>query len=364
MRLTDVLAVALLVGTAPTPACAAPDLLATVLQLDSVANGYASTNTGRAFLPLPRFDGSSGPQVVEWKKGKPVPFPDARWNGWKPGDDAAQAFVRANALRVGPHDSLWIVDVGVPGLTGVPVPGGPKLVKIDLASNKVARTYPLGAATNAKSAIEDVRFHGNLAYVTDAGSPGVIVVDLATGATRRVLDGDPSMTAQRPITAESRVLRGPDGKPVKIHTDQLEVSPDGKFFYYQPASSPMSRVATRYLDDPALPNAQLAKHISTFAKTPSTGGTAIDAEGTIYASDVDRHRVLAIDANGAMRVVVEDPRLVWVDAMWIDADGFLYMPAAQLDRMAPFNGGVSKVQFPVSVYRTRIGVGPPPTDHP
>lgn len=345
-------------------AIAEPDPLATVLQLDNVANGYASTPAGRVFLPLSHIDGSAGPQVVEWKKGKPVPFPDERWNGWKPGDDAAQGFVRVNALRIGPRGSLWIVDVGAPDLGETPLPGGPKLIKIDLASDSVARVYPLEAATNPKSFIDDVRFHGDLAYVTDAGSPGVIVVDLATGATRRVLDGDPTMTAQRPVTADTHVLRGPHGKPVKIHADQVEVSPDGKFFYYQPASGPLSRIATRYLDDPALPNAQLAKHITTFAKTSSTGGTAIDAEGTIYASDVDRHRVLAIDPAGTIRVLIEDPRLLWVDAMWIDAAGFLYMPAAQLDRMAPFNGGVSKVQWPVSVYRTRIGSGPPATDHP
>ena len=73
---------------------------------------------------------------------------------------------------------------------------------------------------------------------------------------------------------------------------------------------------------------------------------------------------VAINADGTTRVLIEDPRLVWVDAMWIDGGGFLYMPAAQLDRMAPFNGGVSKGRCPVSVYRTRIGVGPPPSDHP
>ena len=362
MRLAFALAAALVAAVAPAPGT--NDQLATVLQLDSVANGYASTRSGRVFLPLSRIDGSAGPQVVEWKKGKPIPFPDETWNGWKPGDDPAKAFVRANALRTGPRDALWIVDVGAPGLSKTPLPGGPKLVKIDLATDTIARVYPLDAATNPKSFIDDVRFHGGSAYVTDAGSPGVIVLDLATGATRRVLDGDPSMTAQRPITADTRVLRGPDGKPVKIHADQLEVSPDGKFFYYQPASGPMSRIATRYLDDPALPNAQLAKHITTFAKTPSTGGTAIDANGTIYCSDVDKHRVLAIDPDGNTRVLIEDARLLWVDAMWIDASGYLYMPAAQLDRMAPFNGGVSKVQWPVSVYRKRIGVGPPETDHP
>ena len=265
---------------------------------------------------------------------------------------------------MGPRGSLWIVDVGVPGIGDSKVPHGPKIVEVDLATNAVARIYELDGATEAKSFIDDIRFHGQFAYITDAGSPGIIILDLDSGGTRRVLDGDPSVTAQRPLTADDHVLRGPDGKPVKVHADQLEVSPDGKFFYYQPASGPMSRIATRYLDDPKLPTAQLAKHVTTFAKTHSTGGTAIDAAGAIYCSDVDKHRVMRIDPDGNLSVLIEDPRLLWVDAMWIDDQGFLYMPAAQLDRMAPFNNGVSKVAFPVSVYKMRIGDGPPPADHP
>ena len=113
MRLAFALAAALLAPAAPS-ASAGPDPLATVLQLDSNANGYASNASQRVFLPLSHIDGSAGPQVVEWKKGKPVPFPDERWNAWKPGEDAAQGFVRVNALRVGPRGSLWIVDVGAP----------------------------------------------------------------------------------------------------------------------------------------------------------------------------------------------------------------------------------------------------------
>ena len=162
MRIAFALAAALL-SSAALSAGAAPDPLAAVLQLDSVANGYASSDAQRVFLPLSHIDGSAGPQVVEWKKGKPVPFPDERWNGWKPGDDAAQGFVRVNALRVGPRGSLWIVDVGAPGLGKAPVPGGPKLIKIDLASDRVARVYSLEAATNPKSFVDDVRFHGGLA---------------------------------------------------------------------------------------------------------------------------------------------------------------------------------------------------------
>lgn len=344
------------------PAAGAP--LETVLQLGSVANGFASTSAGRMFLPLSHIDGSAGPQLVEWVGGKPVPFPDAAWNSWAFGDDPASKFVHVNAVRVGPQGSLWVVDVGAPGIGHPMLPHGAKIVKIDLATGKVARIYALDAATEPKSFINDIRFHGNTAYITDAGAPAIILLDLTTGAARRVLDGDPSMTAQRPLTGDDHVLRGPDGKPVKIHADQLEVSPDGKFLFYQPASGPMSRVATRYLDDPKLTSPQLAKHITTFSKTRSTGGTAIDANGTIYSSDTDKHAILTINADGHQAVLVQDPRLLWVDAMWIDDAGYLYLPAAQLDRMAPFNDGVSKLELPVSVYRIKIGVKPPPTDHP
>jgi hypothetical protein len=168
---------------------AAPDPLTTVLTSDTVANGIATTTSGRVFLPFCRIDGTKGPQVVEWKNGAPAAYPNAAWNGWSAGDDPRRTFVRVNALRIGPDGALWVVDVGAPGIGKPKVPHGPKLVKIDLSSDKVERVYDLDSATNDKSFIDDVRFHGSTAFVTDAGSPGVIVLDLVSGATRRVLDG-------------------------------------------------------------------------------------------------------------------------------------------------------------------------------
>lgn len=356
-------AVAQPVGGATGDRQGGADPLEVVVRSTSVVTAFVVTPGGRRFMALSRIDGSAGPQLVEWAGGKETPFPEGDWNRTD-GDDAGTRFVNVNAVRTGPHGALWIVDVGAPGFGKPKVPRGPKVVEVDLATNKVVKVFPLDSLTNATSRIDDIRFHGALAYITDAGSPGVIVLDLLTGAGRRVLDGDPSLTAQRPVTAEDHLLRGPDGAPVRIHVDQLEVSPDGKFFYYQPASGPMSRVATRYIDDPKLTEPQLAKHVTTFSRTGSTGGTAIDADGNIYCSDTQDHRVWIIDPNGKRSLLVEDPRLIWVDAMWIDDDGYLYMPAAQLDRMAPFNNGVSRVELPVQVFRMKIGAKPPASDHP
>jgi hypothetical protein len=106
--------------------------------------------------------------------------------------------------------------------------------------------------------------------LTDAGSPGLIVLDLESGATWRVLQGHTSVTASRPISAEGKVVYAPDGKPVYIHADQLEVSPDGQWLYYQPCSGPLSRIETRWLDA-AVSDSERAKRIETFVHTPSTG---------------------------------------------------------------------------------------------
>jgi hypothetical protein len=149
------------------------DGLLTALSLDVVCNGVSTTRDGRIFLVLARIDGSDGPRVVEWVDGKLRPYPDDAWNSWSKGKSADKALVRVNALRIGPEGDLWLVDVGAPGLGNPKLPGGPKLVRIDLATNAVRRVYGLDAATNDRSFIVDVRFNGPVAYVTDAGSPGL-----------------------------------------------------------------------------------------------------------------------------------------------------------------------------------------------
>jgi sugar lactone lactonase YvrE len=203
-----------------------------------------------------------------------------------------------------------------------------------------------------------VRFNGDVAYLTDAGRPALIVLDLTTGHARRVLENHPSTVAARPLVAEGRQLVDPQGKPVVVHADQLEISNDGRWLYYQPCSGPMSRIETRFLDDPSLSEATLAGHVERFADTPSTGGTAIDAEGTIYVSDTDRSRILKVSPAGRISTLVADPRLAWVDAMWIDDDGKLWMPAAQLNRTPGLNHGKDAVDWPVTLYSIAIGAKP------
>ena len=325
-----------------------------------VCNGVATTDDGRIFVCFPHADGSMGLRIAEaTPRGQLLPVPDLKWNSYKIGDDPTHSFVGVNALRFGPDGLLWVVDTGTTGSGTKVVPGGAKLVAIDVNTNSVRRLIPLAGVAKPDSFIDDIRFNGRRAYITDAGAPAIIVLDLASGKGRRVLENDPSTTDARPIYANGRVMRKIDGTEARLHADQLEVSPDGRTFYFQPCSGPMYAIDTQTLDDDTASPATLASHVRPFFNTPSTGGTAIDANGNIYVSDVDHRQIFRIDPAGHATTIIRNPRrLDWGDAMWIDRTGQLWVPAAQLDRVAPMNGGVPRVRYPVMIYSIDIGAKP------
>ncbi len=340
------------------------DRLLPAYQGQRVWNGVTTTRDGRVFVCYPGADGA-GVQAEEIKSdGTHVPYPDAQWNAWKPGQDIAHGFVCVNALRIGPDGSLYLIDAGSPGSNQPAVPGAGRIFQIDLKTNAITRTYSLAEAAKPKSYIDDVRFNGSTAYITDVGEPGLIVLDLASGKARRVLDGDPSTTARRPMYADGVVQKDKDGKDRVSHADQLEVSPDGKLLYFQPCPGPMARVETRWLDDASLPPEELAKHVEAWWDAPTCGGTAIDAAGNLYFSDTNAERILKVTPDRGVTTLVADPRLQWSDAMWIDDEGFLWMPATQQNRTPGFTGGKQKVEYPVWIYKMQIGARPAPNDHP
>ena len=84
----------------------------------------------------------------------------------------------------------------------------------------------------------------------------------------------------------------------------------------------------------------------------------MDAAGNLYVSQVERSAIIKITPQGEVSTLAQDPRLDWVDAMWIDDQGRVWAPAAQLDRTKGMNGGVSTVRFPAVVYKIPIGMAP------
>ncbi len=191
---------------------AAPALAVAAESTEMIWNAIA-VDRGRIFVAGPRWTGSKGPALaLIGEQGDPQPYPDAQWNSWQPGAATAGAFVNINAIHLDRKGSLWVVDTGSPDFGGDPLPGGAKLVKIDLATNRVTRVYPLGPdIAKPGSYVDDIRFKGDIGYLTDAGRPGLIVFNALTGEARRVLDDHPSTTApaDRPIILDGAVAEDP-----------------------------------------------------------------------------------------------------------------------------------------------------------
>jgi len=337
-----------------------PSLLIEAAESRSMIWNAVAVDQGRVFVAGPRWTGSMGPAVALIdQKGHALPFPNAAWNAWRAGADPSHAFVDVNAIHLDDKGSLWAVDTGSPQFGGDPLPGGAKLVQIDLATRKVLRVIPFGPDIALPgSYVDDVRFHGQFAYLTDAGKPGIIVVSLATGAMRRVLNDSPATTAplDRPIKVGGETVIAPDGKPLRVHTDPMEISPDGQSFYFGTLEGPWSQIQTRWLDDFSVDAATLAAQVKPWADLPPVGGTAMDANGNLYFSDLASSTIKRRSADGTITSILHDERLHWVDAPFVDAQHQLWAPVPQIDRTAIFHGGRSQVQWPVRLYRLALPV--------
>lgn len=329
-----------------------------------VWNGITVSQDNRLFASLTQSEGA-GLQLAEVVNNQLKAFPDESWNQWN-ANDPEHHFYHVNALRIGPDGDLWVMDSGNKGIgTGdEAVTGGAKLVHISLATGKVVNSYVFKSPTlQSTSYLDDVRFNGDFAYITDPGAVGLVVLNLKSGKSWRVLDNHPLSIDHQPIYADGKKLILRDGREKRVGLDQLEVSPDGKWLYYQAIPGPLARIETRYLNDNTLSAAEVAKHAEKVRETWSTGGTAIDADGNIYASDINTRSIKRIAPDGQVTTVVQDPRLVWIDAMWV-SNGALWMPSGQINRTPATTGGKpSTVEYPVKLYRLPLPIKPSPLDH-
>lgn len=345
--------------------------LQTAIILNHPTTGASTTPDGRTFLKIARVDGSKGPQIVEVIDNHILtPYPNEEWNSWNADTDtlgdSEHKFVSSNAQRIGPDGKLWVVDSG----DLQRFPNSSKLTSFDLETGKVDRVYYLGDVTTTGGSLNDVRFNGNFVYLTEFTIGSIIVLDLKTGDARMVLRGHHSVVASMPLSAEGQLLRDSStGEFRYIHADQLEVSPDGKYLYYQPGSGYMSRIETKYINEALHNNTMrdlLPNYVEPFALTPSTGGTAIDAKGRIYYSDGDRQEIRVLAPNGTTTLLTRDSRLLWVDALWLDNQQRLWMCASQLNHgdffLQPDNH-TSTIKKPLYVYTIEIDQGPPALDH-
>ena len=260
---------------------------------DYQVTGIAVSKTGQLYANFPRWSNDYKYAVTEVGKDSSLtPFPDEEWNSWKDKDpDVANKWVCVQSITVDDTGALWVRDTGNPGMTGT-LAGGPKLVKFDLATKKATQTIPFGTdICPAKSYLNDVRVDTTrqVAYLTESGIGSLIVVDLKSGKTRRLLVEDQSTLADKNVdlTINGKEVETAEKKKPQFNADSLALSPDNAYVYYQPIlSGKLYRIATAKLLDENLSKSDLSKAVETVGVSFPMDGMWMAKGGYLYLSDL------------------------------------------------------------------------------
>ncbi len=334
--------------------------------------GVTVSHSGRIFVCFPKWGDRVEFTVAEVKDGRPVAYPDEAINRAESGQDADR-LISVQSVVVDPGDRLWIVDTGSI-LFGPTSPGGPKLVGVDLATNRVFATIVLPPEVALPTSyINDVRFdlrrgEAGYGFLTDSaakGPNGLIVVDLATRRSWRRLHDHPTTKADPKMLAlvEGRPVmeRPPGGKPrpVTMGSDGIAISHDGSRLFYCPlVSRRLYSVSVDALVDVRISDRQVAATVLDHGEKGPSDGLESDDKGRVYATNYEQNAILRRDADGIYETLVHDPRVLWPDTLSVAQDEYLYFTANQLHRQARYNEGKDLRQKPYVLFRVRIDGGP------
>jgi sugar lactone lactonase YvrE len=323
-----------------------PARLTQVASFEHQVTGVTVSSDGRIFVNFPRWTEDAPISVGEvTRDGRIKPYPDVEWNSWRNARknqiSAVDHFVCVQSVVADAHGNLWVVDPAAPATASV-VPDGPKLVRIDLKTNKVAQVIRFDETVAPQgSYLNDVRISpdGRYAYLTDAGAKGaLVVVDLRTGKARRVLDGHPSTQPEKDVVvkADGRELRRPDGRGVEFAADSIALSPDGRTLYWKALTGrTLYRIATDALEDPRLSEGGLESRVERAGEIEPTDGLWIDPMGRLYFSAIEQDAVKVREGD-RVTTLVQDKRLRWPDTFSQGPDGAVYVTSSHIQDMSWF----------------------------
>ncbi|SFD21664.1 L-dopachrome tautomerase-related protein [Massilia yuzhufengensis] len=331
---------------------ASPWTIEQVAAFEHQVTGVSVSEDGRIFVNFPRWTEDTAVSVAEVGKGGALrPYPDKQWNAWRNARkdelDPGEHWVCVQSIVADGRGSLWVLDPAAPAQSHL-VAGGAKLVQVDLATDRVARTIAFDdEAAPQGSYLNDVRFSsdGKFAFITDSGVVGaILVVELKSGKTTRLLDGHPSTQVQKglDVKADGKVLRRPDGRGVEFSADGIALSDDGSWLYWQAIKGDtLYRIATATLLGKGLAGKDIGGEVEDFGKNGVSDGLLIPRGSNrmlLSAVEDDAVKVRDLDAGpeGRPRVLVHDKRLRWPDTFTQGPDGTIYITTSHIQDSAFF----------------------------
>jgi hypothetical protein len=324
--------------------------------LDTGPGNVTATASGRIIMSQHQF---YQPQyaVVEYKDQTLVPFPNKELSAAE--STAAIKLDSVLGIRSDSNGIVWMLDNGMrSGVT-------PKLVGWNTRTDKLQRLIYLPAPIAPKDAfVNDFALdtHHNHAFISDpagGANAALIVVNLSTGAARRVLEGHRSVVPENVDLVIDNVpiqVKTPSGELVKPHIGVNPITEDlaNEWVYFGPMHGlSLYRIKAADLVDESLAAEELARRVERYSDKPISDGISIDGNNNIYLGDLANNAIGVIDPNRKYRQLAQCPRLSWVDSFSFGANGQLYAVVNRLHRSATLNGGDNQSKPPYFLLKVK-----------
>jgi sugar lactone lactonase YvrE len=294
-------------------------------------------------------EGSPPLSVFEIVGGKPVAFPP----GGLPGD---LHFESVLALRADQKHRLWVLDYGRYGF------GTARLLAFDLVTGALVHRHDFpGKIALYGSMLNDFQVSpdGKMIYIADASLfaqiPSVVVYNVAAQKSRRLLEGHASVLAEdyAPVVQGQR-MEFFGLFTVRPGVDSIALDEQGFWLYYAPVTSNyLYRVPTSALLDPKLSWQELEGRTERFAEKTMSDGIAIDANDTVYLTDLEHSAIVSLDQKHVLRTLVKDARLRWPDGLALSRDGWLYVTCSALHQVILKSTEEIAAHAPYQIWRFR-----------
>ncbi|MCT4615944.1 MAG: hypothetical protein N4A49_13855 [Marinifilaceae bacterium] len=278
--------------------------------------GIAVSKEGRIFVNFPKWSDNVPISLAEIINGEIKSFPN---------ED--QKFDAVQSIYIDNKNRLWVLDTRNPKFKGV-LEGGPKLYLFDLNSNQIRKEFQFKSEVyKSNSYFNDIRVDSKteMAYMTDSGNGALIILNIKTGESKRVLDNHPS------TESEINYLICNDIKwENSVHSDGIAISPDNKYIYYIALTGhSLYRIPTSYLNNFDLDDKILSSKIEKISEVPATDGMIFDNKYNLYLGGLEDNSINKLLPNGNIEKIAKSKSISWADSFSI-FDGELYFTTSQI----------------------------------
>jgi hypothetical protein len=351
-------ALSLLTLMSPVANATAIGKLETVAEFtDSRPGNVTVTSEGRIIVSMQPLDGPKFRVVEVLADGTKQPFPTTDWaDGPENGKVGMTAVI---GVDTDSNDIVWMLDMG-----GKDSPA--KLVGWNSVKNTLHATIEITPSAMVENsflqdfAIDEVRQKiyiadmtlGNLAGET---KPAMIVVDLKTGQSHRVLEGNSAfLSPDRDMVVEGSLLasKSEEGKVTKLRfgLNPIAIDTNNEWVYFGTINGEkVFRIPAAFLASDAMADAERAATIEEYGPKRPSDGFIFAPGGGILTSDSENDAV-GLTTKGNYTVLVQDKQLSWPDGFAV-SNGWVYVTQNQLHLHPAFSQGAGKGVLPYKLMR-------------